>query len=148
LGSYSLFSHYLVGAAVISGSSMLPTLKPGQVCLIRKWSYLVAPPERGDVVVFKHPELGGWTVKRVVGLPGDHILFRYPRVYVNGAPIDESYLQPGDVTTSGRLDEGPHRVPAGHLFVLGDNRNASEDSRTFGMVRTDWVVGRIAGGTR
>jgi signal peptidase I len=141
--SYLLFSRVL-GTAVVAGDSMLPTLKPGQICLIQKWAFFGTGPRRGDLIVYRHPDVDGLTVKRVIGVPGDDISFRYPDVLVNGVRLREDYLSHGgEVTTCGSLREDTVHVPAHSYFVLGDNRNASEDSRFTGMVEGAWIVGRI-----
>jgi signal peptidase I len=143
--SYLVFSRFAVGTAVVCGESMTPTLRPGQLCIIHKWPYLLGQPRRGDLVVYRHPDTEGLTVKRVIGVPGDEIRFRHPFVLVNGQRLVEGYLPEEETTTRGAMAGESVEVPAGQYFVLGDNRNASDDSRWTGTIRREWIVGRING---
>ena len=95
-------------------------------------------PERGDIVVID-PQTGQERlIKRVIGLPGDIVEIRESRVYLNGRPFDETYLP----LRTPQANFGPALVPAGHVFVLGDNRNNSNDSRYFGSISLEQVTGR------
>ncbi len=112
---------------------------------MNKVAYRLSDPKRGDVVVLDitpiagaPPHLGDTLVKRVVGLPGDVVEAVDGRVRINGAELDEPWL--GDVETPAF---GPVEVPEDKLFVLGDARVLSIDSRTFGPVPTDALVGRV-----
>ena len=129
---------FVVQPTRVDGTSMEPTLHPGQRLVIEKVSYHLAAPERGEVVVLKIPgREADAIIKRVVATAGDVIAIRNGRVYLNGAVLDEPYLSqftPGDLPSA--------VVPDGYIFVLGDNRGASNDSRTFGMIPTDHLVGR------
>jgi len=126
--------------------------------LVNKLSYHLHDVNRGDVVVFERPpgetnEQVKDLIKRVIGLPGDAITFGPTdhRVYVNGQPLDEPWLQP-DVPTleRDRDTDYPHTcrpddpcvVPDGSVWVMGDNRTNSEDSRYFGPITQDLIVGR------
>lgn len=111
------------------------------------------PIRHGDIIVFKYPaEPDRDFIKRVIGLPGDTIELRQKKVYRNGAPIDEPYvhfLQPpsgsdyGEITSSDvRERYGPVTVPADQYFVMGDNRDNSQDSRYWGFLPRDYVKGR------
>jgi signal peptidase I len=113
------------------------------------------PIQRGHVVVFKYPEDPTRDfIKRVIGLPGETVEIRGKRVSIDGKPLDESYvhfleppLRPEDpeygVRSDGRGDDyGPKTVPEGHLFVMGDNRDNSKDSRYWGFLPADQVKGR------
>ena len=146
----------------VQGSSMRPTLEEGEYVLVNKLVYLrfnpnelvsalpfidiaedqvmfpFHPPRRGEVVIFHFPrDKSRDFVKRVVGIPGDTVEIRKGQVYVNGTPRDEPYItRPG----VGSLAETT--VPEGTFFVLGDNRAASNDSRDWGPVPFDDIVGR------
>jgi signal peptidase I len=153
---------FVLQAFFIPSASMEPTLRggdglPGDRVLVDKVSYRVREPSRGDVIVFEAPadfHEPGITdlIKRVVGVPGDEIVFEGDRVRVNGQFTPEPYLRPGTPTQpappgEGRynhrcIPEDPCRVPPGHLWVMGDNRTDSEDSRYMGPVSQDLVVGR------
>ncbi len=121
----------------IEGDSMEPNLHNGEYVLIDKISYLLHPPERGDVVVFTPPNENRDYIKRVIGLPGDTVQIAGGQVYVNGVVLDEPYLK-GLVNN----DMPAHIVEEGRFFVLGDNRNNSSDSRAFGSITPQSIVGR------
>lgn len=141
-----LVKTFLVQAYKIPSESMEPTLAPGDRVLVNKLSYDLHDINRGDVVVFHRPE--GWQqdpdapddlIKRVIGLPGDTLVAKDGEVYVNGERLEEPYVPDGVPTTN--LDE-PVEVPEGEIFVMGDNRENSFDSRFNGTVDEDLVVGR------
>jgi signal peptidase I len=115
---------------VVEGDSMEPNFVDREHLLVSKMAYRWGVPARGDVVVFHAPELPDKDyIKRVIGLPGEIVELRRGEVYVDGAPIEEPWLPRAD-----RSSFGPYAVPAGHVFVLGDNRAYSNDSRAFGRV--------------
>jgi signal peptidase I len=120
---------------------MEPTLHNGERLFVDKLSYRFSEPGRGDIIVFT-PEgaPGRKYIKRVVGLPGDQVKIRDKKVYVNGKQIEEDYILEA---TLGNF--GPYKVPEKHIFVLGDNRNNSADSRytsLVGFVSYDDISGR------
>jgi signal peptidase I len=136
---------------LIEGSSMVPNLVQGERLLVNRFVYAQAPfslfgdeaylfngPERGDIIVF-HPPTGTTTdfVKRIIGVPGDVIDLDGESVYVNGEKTHRV-----DVATARRHDDYPITVPPGEFFVLGDNRRVSVDSRNWGFVSADAIVGR------
>ncbi len=127
---------FLAQATRVEGYSMEPTLYGHQRLIIEKLSYRLHKPERGDIVVIKVPGFDELLIKRVIGLPGDRLEIKDGVVYINGQPLDEPYIN------------GPARgnypqltVPEGHIFVMGDNRNNSNDSRSFGPVAIENIVG-------
>lgn len=133
----------LIQAFYIPSLSMYPTLDKGDRVLVNKLSYKAHDVHRGDVVVFERPENAGAEgikdlIKRVIGLPGDVIEARDGVVYINDRALREPYVDKGDQTDN----LSRRKVPAHHLFVMGDNRNDSEDSRIFGAIDEDLVVGR------
>jgi signal peptidase I len=155
---------FVAQAFYIPSGSMLPQLQVDDRIVVSKLSYRLHDPRRGDIVVFDSPTpappdtatfvekvvrglgqaigIGAPSthefVKRVLALPGESVEGRLGHVYVNGRLVVEPYLPP-NVTTS---DFAPVNVPAGHLWVMGDNRGNSADSRVFGPIREDKVVGR------
>ena len=137
LTSAALWFFFTYRIGVIPSESMAPTLKPGDQYLINIRAYRGRQPERGDVIVFRTPD-GEYLVKRVVGLPGETVTIVRGQVYINGRPLHEPYLKERPIV------EWPQqvRVPEGHVFVLGDNRNFSDDSRDFGPVPMERVLGR------
>jgi len=126
----------LIGRYKIDGSSMNPTLFNGQYLIIDNISYLLEDPQRGDVIVFKHPQNDLNLIKRVVGLPGDHVEIRDRTVLVNGVPLDEPYIQ-APPAYSGSWD-----VPENEYFVLGDNRNNSSDSHSWSFLPEENILGK------
>jgi signal peptidase I len=103
-------------------------------------------PERGDIVVLNPPANASNDkpyIKRVIGLPGDTIEVRNDRVYLNGALLDESYIEEGNRSIcSDRQECGPLEIPEGTVWVMGDNRQNSEDSRYFGVVPIENIIGK------
>jgi signal peptidase I len=121
----------------VDGASMEPTLATGEYVIVNRLSYRFGTPQRGDIIVF-HPPLAPDEeyIKRVIGLPGDEVDVKNGVVYVNGQPLDETYLR----TKTNYI--GTWRVPADQLFVLGDNRNNSSDSHEWGTISMNSVVGK------
>ena len=119
----------------VPSASMAPTLRPGDHIVVTR--YLSDRPGRGDVVVFRHPTGRELTVKRVVAVPGDLVESQGGRVRVSGRILDEPYA-----INDGSIRIPPQLVPANHLFVLGDNRRDSYDSRHWGPLPDGLVVGR------
>lgn len=128
---------FVAQPTLVRGYSMEPTLHQEERLLVEKVSYRFHQPQRGDIVVLKVAQEPIPLVKRVIGLPGETVEIRQGKVYVNGQHLDEPYLRQ---TPYGNMPARP--VPAGSVFVLGDNRNNSNDSRYFGVVPLDDVVGK------
>jgi signal peptidase I len=138
----------------IPSGSMLPTLQIGDRIVVDELSYHLHGVRRGDIVVFRRPPLEqadySDLVKRVIGLPGDTVSSVAGRVYIDGKPLDEPWLpQPPPVTSPSPLSDGfslqhPYTVPTGEYFVMGDNRTDSEDSRYFGPIPGNLIVGKMA----
>jgi len=123
----------------VDGESMEPTMASGEYVMVNRLSYRFGTPQRGDIIVFHFPrDPKEEYIKRVIGLPGDEVEVRNGQVYINGQPLSEPYLKV-------KMDYiGSWRIPAGQLFVLGDNRNNSSDSHDWGTVPMDYVVGKAA----
>ena len=122
----------------IDGISMEPNFQNGQFLIINKLSYRLGEPQRGDVIVFHYPrDPSRDFIKRVIGLPGQTVEVRSGQVIIDGKPIDEPYGP-----APGSYDAAPTLVPANQLFVLGDNRNNSSDSHSWGLLPMDKVIGR------
>ncbi|MEZ0395956.1 MAG: signal peptidase I [Anaerolineales bacterium] len=144
----------LVSARVrVDGFSMRPTLENGQFVLVSRLAYLDGEFERGDIVVFRppmYPEEAAWRhylglpgfsayedyIKRVIGLPGETVRIENGQVFINGALLEEPYI------AAPPQYSGIWQVPEGHLFVLGDNRNNSSDSHSWGPLPVENVVGK------
>ena len=133
---------FLLQAFYIPSLSMAPTLKVNDRVLVNKLSYDLHDVHRGDLVVFESPPNEGSQtkdlIKRVIGLPGETVESRDGQILINGQVLEEPYLEP-DVTT-GPLEKTT--VPAEHLWVMGDNRANSRDSRFFGAIPESLVIGR------
>jgi signal peptidase I len=143
---------FLLQAFFIPSASMYPTLQTGDRVLVNKLSYKLHDVNRGDVVVFERPPSETATdipdlIKRVIGLPGEQVVIEAGHVYINGGKLDETYLPDGVTTTAENAPnkcprEDPCVVPEGDVWVMGDNRNDSKDSRYFGPIDEDTIVGR------
>lgn len=133
-----LIAAFFVRTPQVSGLSMSPHITSGEYVLINTLAYRFELPRRGDIIAFHHdgdtPEV---YIKRIVGLPGDRVRIDRGTVYVNGAKLDESYVRYQDTRSFPETT-----VSSGTLYVLGDNRANSEDSRFFGPVAQDRVIGR------
>jgi signal peptidase I len=125
-----------VGRYRIDGSSMNPTMANGQYLLINNFSYYLNEPDRGDIVVFQHPNSDLNLIKRVIGVPGDLVEVQNRQVMVNGILLNEPYIQ-AEPTYSGSWT-----VPENQFFVLGDNRNSSSDSHSWGFLPKDNIIGK------
>jgi signal peptidase I len=133
-----LINLFLAQATRVYGHSMEPNLHTDQRLVVEKVSYRLHGPRRGDVVVLNIPNRGPeLLIKRVIALPGETVEIREGGVYINGRQLDEPYLS-GET----RGSYGPLVVSPGHVFVMGDNRGASNDSRAFGPVPMEQIVGR------
>ena len=153
---------FLAQATRVEGQSMEPNIHDNQRLVVEKISYRLHLPERGDIVVLKPPNsislpldqrIASWfctvlpldcsidmpdpLIKRVIGLPGETIEIKNGHVYINGQVLEEPYLQQ---LTFGNVSS--RVISPGHVFVLGDNRSASNDSRSFGEVALSNIVGR------
>ncbi len=134
---------FLLQAFYIPSASMESTLNIGDRVLVNKLSYDFHDVRRGDVVVFKSPPGEGNPeikdlIKRVIALPNETVEGHDGRVFINGNPLREPYLAEGATTST----FAPEKVPPGHLWVMGDNRSNSKDSRVFHPIDEDLVVGR------
>jgi signal peptidase I len=123
---------FVVEAFWIPSASMVPTLKYGDRVLVNKFIYRFTEPQRGDIIVFKSVEGDDQDlIKRVVGVPGDEIAVRGGKLFVNGVPQKEPYV---NKKYPDRSFYAPTTVPKDHVFAMGDNRANSQDSRVFGPV--------------
>ncbi|MBN1953467.1 MAG: signal peptidase I [Anaerolineae bacterium] len=129
---------FLAQATVVQGQSMEPTLYNNQRVIVEKITYrFIHGPRRGDVVVLQPPGQDELLIKRVIGLPGELVEVRGGQVFVDGQPIDEPWA-----VRQGGPNYPPTLIPPLHIFVLGDNRGHSNDSRSFGPIMVDQIVGR------
>ncbi len=129
---------FVAQAMVVQGPSMQPTLHYDQRVLVEKLTYrFFHGPHRGDIVVIEVEGEHDPLIKRVVALPGETVEVHNGKVTIDGEPLEEPWT-----TRPGGPGYGPTRVPELHVFVLGDNRGSSRDSRSFGAVPVDHVIGR------
>ena len=159
-----LVKTFVAQAFYIPSESMVPQLEVGDRVVVSRTAYRLHEPRRGDIVVFPNPEHQPGTdpilplrivrdglrattvffqtdeelIKRIVGLPGEVIEARNGHVLIDGRQLAEPYLPPDVV----QLDFGPEQIPEGHVFVMGDNRTNSGDSRVFHAIPIDTIVGR------
>ena len=142
VGSYFFFSRVVVTAVEVKGASMFPTLASGDRFLLNRFTYLTREPQRGELVVLKDPQDGELIVKRIIALPNETVVMQNDAAYVNGRRMIEPYA-----SVSTRPDISPMGqsvvVPRDCYFVLGDNRSRSLDSRVFGPIRRDSILGVI-----
>ncbi len=140
--SFLLFSRFVLATVIIDGASMEPTFHSGDRCLLNRMAPLFGSIERGDMVVLRDRGDNDFAIKRIVGLPNDEIDIRKGRVLVNGQPLAESYLAPLTQTWTPKGD-GHYKLDANSYFVLGDNREVSEDSRYYGPVSLNRLLGVV-----
>jgi signal peptidase I len=125
------------GRFMIKSVSMLPNLHEGEYVIVDKVSYLLHPPERGDIVVFDRDGEPEDLIKRVIGLPGETIEMNTGVVYIDGLPLEEPYINPSPGSSY-----AARKLGVDEYFVMGDNRGNSRDSRMFGPIQRASIVGR------
>ena len=136
---------FIISPQEISGESMFPTFQDGEYILTNKIEYKLQDPQRGEVVVFKSPGNKDIDfIKRIIGIPGDRVNVINGKYYLNGQLLPETYLPDGLYTFAGSfLKENTEIiVPPGRYFVSGDNRPHSLDSREFGTIPREDIIGR------
>ncbi|ASN05745.1 signal peptidase I [Virgibacillus necropolis] len=139
---------------VVDGPSMQPTLHNHDQMIVNKFIYNVSEPERFDIIVF-HATPEQDFIKRIIGLPGEHVAVRDDVLYINDKQVKENFLQEikdnkqanQTLTNDFRLEDLPggyETIPEGYVLVLGDNRNNSADSRVLGLIPQDTIVGKTS----
>jgi signal peptidase I len=130
--------HFAVQSYHVDGASMQPTLYNDYFVVVNKTAYLFQQPQRGDVIVFHYPlDPSNDYIKRVIGLPGDTIKTNFNTVWVDGVKLNEPYISaPGNPSAHQWV------VPPNDYFVMGDNRPVSDDSRSWGFVPKNFIVGK------
>lgn len=130
--------NFLTARIRVDGSSMQPNFHDGDYVIVNRMAYRLGDIQRGDVIVFPYPlhEEDDY-IKRVIGLPGDHVAVYSGIVYVNGEALSEPYIMEKPNT-----DLAEVVVPDGYVYVMGDNRNASSDSRSWGPLQIEKIIGK------
>lgn len=151
-----LIRHFVVSPIIVDGPSMQPTLYDADQMIVNKFLYRVTEPKRFDIVIF-HATREQDFIKRVVGLPGEHVAIKNDVLYINGEKVEEAFLENSSLSGPGsslpkiirnfKLEDLPgdyEVIPPGHVFVLGDNRYNSRDSRDrlIGLVSMDEIIGK------
>lgn len=142
---------FLIQPFVVDGSSMEPTFHNAEYLMVEKVHYALSTPQRGDIIVFKYPLNPSLNyVKRVIGLPGDRVVVANGAVSIfnnehsDGVLLDETYLATGQLTrVNGSGTERSFMVAPDNYFVMGDNRDHSDDSRSWGLVPKANLVGKV-----
>lgn len=147
-----VFRSFLFASYVVDGESMEPTLEDGNLLMVNKVIYNLKDVDRFDVIIF-HANKRDDYVKRIIGLPGDTIAYQNDMLYVNGEYVDEAFYDSVVKASSGtphtrsfnlKDKTGQEKVPEGKLFVMGDNREDSLDSRSFGFISMKQIVGKVS----
>lgn len=130
---------------IVDGPSMQPTLYDRDQMIVNKFIYHFKDPERFDIVIFHASEDKDF-IKRVIGLPGEHVMVKDNVLYIDGEEVEQPFLEGHDIVTNDftleMLPGGHEVIPEGYVLVLGDNRSNSTDSRSLGLVKIDQIVGK------
>ena len=141
--SYLTVSQYVVTSVEVVGTSMTPTLRNQDYYLLNRWIYNFRPPERFEVVVLRDPTDQDFSVKRIVAMGGDTVFFKSGAVYVNGMKLREPYLGRNTETFLNQRREQTIHCGKDEFVVLGDNRKSSLDSRYYGVVPRQNILGML-----
>jgi signal peptidase I len=138
---------FVVQPVKVEGTSMEPRLENDERIFVNKFKYVFRPIERGDIIVFWYPDDPSKSfIKRVIGLPGEDIdMDELGRITINGKPLDEPYLAPErnrDARFKWQRNEFKHYIKPHYYFVMGDNRDMSNDSRSWGLVPEKYIYGK------
>jgi signal peptidase I len=141
---YQLITHFIFLSVQVDGHSMVPTLQDSEKLWVNRMAYVRHEPQQFDIIALKDPRDGTLLVKRIIGLPGQSLYLRKGKVYLNGKLLEEPYLAGKTYTFAYEKNEDEFFcVGKGDYFVMGDNRNNSTDSRTFGTVPRSKILGRV-----
>ena len=143
-GFFRFSRQHLLQTVQIQGCSMMPTLPDAKCYLLNRVAYLLHDPQPTDIVVLRDPETNGYAIKRIIAKPGDAIYVEGGKLFVNGQRISEPYLEPGIKT----YPDAKYRAQLwicgiNQYFVLGDNRGNSADSRVYGTISRQNILGMV-----
>jgi signal peptidase I len=141
ISTYYAVSQFIITAVVVRGRSMTPTLQDGERYFINRWLLHFREPRRGDVVVIRDTGHNDFAVKRIIAMPSESIELRSGKVFINGHFFEEAYLAPGTQTYASTSPNKAWKLCAEQYFVMGDNRANSEDSRYYGTLAPDQIIG-------
>ena len=143
-GTFEFVSHYVLQSVQVVGASMSPTLHDSERYVLNRFIYHVRDPRPQDIVVLRDPADNCYAVKRIVAKQGDTVFVKEGHLFVNGKLLDEPYLAPNTPTHAGpRYREQMWVCGVNQYFVLGDNRNNSADSRVYGTVSRQSILGMV-----
>lgn len=138
----AIIRYFIFTPIIVDGHSMMPTLHNSDRMIINKISYHIGKPHRFDIIVF-HATKSKDYIKRIIGLPGETVSYKNDVLYINGNPIKEPFLDAYKKRINGELTyDFKYKVPQGDVFVLGDNRQNSKDSRVIGPIPETKIVGK------
>ncbi|SCN25305.1 Signal peptidase I S [Clostridium sp. N3C] len=141
-----LLKTFVIARADVDGDSMYPTLHNNDVLFVNRLSKINKDYKRGDIIIFDSLDAkNDIYIKRIIAVAGDEVEIKDDKVYLNGEELQENYLAEGTITEPGIFmsDKEKFTVPEGYIFVMGDNRENSKDSRTFGSVSLEQVEGKV-----
>ena len=141
--SYVLISRFVVQSVQVVGDSMYPTLINSGHYWLDRYSYLLGTPRQDDIVAVRDPQDNTLLVKRIIAIPGQSVLLKNGKVYVNGRLLQEPYLLPGTPTYAYDRNGNVFISYGNKYFILGDNRQNSMDSRVFGAVPRNDILGKV-----
>ncbi|MBW6441990.1 signal peptidase I [Patescibacteria group bacterium] len=141
-----IITYFFVGQLYeVTGDSMTPSYQNGEQLIAEKISIKLSNLQRGDVIIFRSPlDKNRLLVKRLIGFPGDKLQIMDGSVYINGEMLNEKYLSETTITEGKRILEEnfEYKIPADSYVVMGDNREQSTDSREWGYIKTEYMIGR------
>lgn len=141
--SFLVFNRFILATVIIDGASMEPSLSSGDTCLLNRLEPMLGSVDRGEVVVLQDRGPNDYAIKRVIGVPNDEVEIRDGHVFLNGAELAEEYLLKGTTTTATKPGVERFVVGPESYFVLGDNREISEDSRYYGPIKKTALLGVV-----